>query len=316
MKAKHIIAAATAATAAGGVYLFNYAMKRPKEIPNPREVEKLKPHWDPYLDRIRQEKEWFFAQDIKEVEIKSHDGLRLFATLLEAENPTDKTVLAIHGYKCCGINEFCCYVRFYHNLGFNVLLPDNRAHGKSEGKYIGFGYLDRLDCIAWTNFLVEKYGENSKILLHGISMGAATVMSAAGEENLPVQVVGAIEDCGFSSGWEQLGRSMKDSFKLPQFPLLYSASLISKAVAKYDFKECSAEKALTKAKIPFVFIHGSEDDFVPTDMVYKVYNACASEDKEVYIFDGAKHAMSYFVDTPRYEKIVTELAEKIGMLDK
>ena len=296
---------------AGGVFLFFYALKRPKVGPDPTQVEKMKPHWDPYLERIKNEKEWFFKQKMEEVEITSFDGLKLRGLYIPAENPSKKTILAIHGYKCCGINEYCCYVRFYHGLGYNVMLPDDRAHGKSEGKYIGFGWFDRLDCISWAKYLVKRNGEDSSILLQGISMGSATVMAASGEESLPSQVKGVIADCGFSSAWDEFSYELKHDFHLPVFPMLYWADLVSRVVAKFGFKEDSAVNQLKKTKIPVVFIHGEDDDFVPTEMVYKVSDACAS-DKEVYTFPGAKHAMSYFVDTERYEKIVKDFAQKVN----
>ena len=130
---------------------------------------------------------WINEQEFESIEIQSEDGLTLRAKLLKANNDTDKVIIAIHGYHSYNLREYAYYLKFYHDLGFHILLPDNRAHGNSEGEYIGFGWLDRLDCISWINKVKDHFQKDLQIVLHGISMGGATVLMASGEE-LPSDV--------------------------------------------------------------------------------------------------------------------------------
>ncbi len=295
------------------VVMFKMALTRPKKTPNPRVVDDYSDHMKPFLGFVKEEKDWLFAQNIEEIDIKSFDGLNLKGYFIAAEKPSNKTLLAIHGYKSCALNEYSSYIRMYHEMGFNVLVPDDRAHGKSEGKYIGFGWLDRLDCISWAKYIVNRFGENTSILLHGISMGSATVMNASGEKELPKQVKGIVADCGFCTAWEELAHVMKKDFHLHAFPTLYLASLINRIFNQYHFKENNSIEQVKKAKVPFLFIHGDSDDFVPTAMVYKVYEACASEQKEMHLFKGAAHAESYYVCRDEYVETLKKFVDKIDL---
>ncbi len=296
---------------AAGIGMFCYAIKRPKKGPDPMTMDNYSEHMKPFMDFLKTEKEWLFTTGYDKVEITSHDGLKLKGILVYAPQPSKKTVIAIHGYKNCGINEYGSYIRNYHEMGFNVLVPDDRAHGVSEGKFIGFAWLDRRDCIGWINYIVDKFGEDSSILLHGISMGSATVMNASGEKDFPKQVKAVVSDCGYSCAWNQFKHVLKRNFHLHAFPILYIANAINKIVCGYDFKESSSVNQLKNSKVPFLFIHGGDDDFVPTEMVHEVYEACASEMKEVHVFDGAAHAESYYVCHDEYLKVLKTFIEKI-----
>jgi fermentation-respiration switch protein FrsA (DUF1100 family) len=181
------------------------------------------------------------------------------------------------------------YAYMFHQLGYNVLMPDNRAHGKSEGTLIGFGATDKRDVEAWITQLNDKM-PNQKITLFGLSMGAATVMMASGDD-LPDNVMNIIEDCGYSSVWEELVFQAKDMYNLPAFPILYEVSMMSKIRAGWDYKSASSVDALKKNTLPVLFIHGDKDDFVPTEMVYEVYDATQGP-KELWLTKGAKHAES------------------------
>ncbi|MBP3329391.1 MAG: alpha/beta hydrolase [Clostridia bacterium] len=295
----------------GGIGMFCFALKRPKKGPDPMTMDDYSEHMNPFMDFLKAEKQWLFSTGYDEVEITSFDGLRLKGILVYAPEKSKKTVIAIHGYKNCGINEYSSYIRNYHEMGFNVLVPDDRAHGKSEGKFIGFAWLDRRDCIDWIKFAVNKFGEDSSVLLHGISMGSATVMNASGESDLPKQVKAIVSDCGYSCAWDQFKHVLKRNFHLHSFPVLYVANVINKLINKYDFKENSSVNQVKKASVPFLFIHGGDDDFVPTEMVHEVYNACASIQKEVHVFEGAAHAESYYVCHDEYLKVLRNFINKI-----
>ena len=195
----------------------------------------------------------------------------------------------------------------FHSWGFNVLVPDNRAHGESEGKYIGMGWLDRLDVIKWIDYLIATYG-NIKIILYGISMGAATVMFSTAE-NLPNNVKACIEDCGYTSIWDEFKAIYKKSFKLPTFPILNIANITAKIKAGYSFKEGSVLEAVKKSKIPILFIHGEEDKLVPYNMVEKLYDEASCEKEKISV-KNAGHTESSTVDSELYWNKVKKFITK------
>lgn len=294
-----------------GAGMFCFALKRPKDRPDPTTMDNCKGHMLPFYDFIKTEKDWLFKNGFEKIETTSFDGLKLKGILVYAPTPSKKTVVAIHGYKSCGINEYGAYIRMYHEMGFNVLVPDDRAHGESEGKLIGFAWHDRRDCIGWVKYALNKFGEDSSIMLHGISMGSATVMNASGEKELPHQVKAIVSDCGYSTAWKEFSHVLKRNFHMPPFPIMYVANVINMIFNKYNFNENTPVKQVSKAKVPFLFIHGGDDDFVPTEMVNEVYNACSSAQKELHIFPGAAHAESYYVCHDEYVKVLKDFIDKI-----
>lgn len=269
--------AVTAASVALIDYVCRKRKKKNKDLPS----------------SIKKNFSWLRKQKFKTFQIYSHDGLKLKAKFLPAEKETDKVLIAIHGYHSYNLKEYAHYIKFYHDLGFNILLPDNRAHGESEGNFIGFGWLDRLDCIQWIYKMKEYFDKDLQIVLHGISMGSATVLMASGEQ-LPSDVKCIISDCGFSTLLEEFKHNLNQSH-LPASLLLPTATLLSKKRVGYSFKEASTIDQVKKSYTPTLFIHGDQDDFVPTYMVYDLYNACSAE-KDLLIVEGAKHAESFLVD--------------------
>jgi len=240
--------------------------------------------------------------------ITSEDGLKLTGYYIPASVATTKTVILAHGYTSRG-KDMAMFAKFYHEeLGYNVLMPDARGHGESEGDYIGFGWPERKDYPLWISKVIDTIGSDAQIALHGISMGGATVMMVSGEE-LPEQVKVIIEDCGYSSVYDELSYQLKEMFRLPAFPILNATSILTSMKAGYGFYEASSVSQVKKAEVPILFIHGSEDTFVPTEMVYKVYDACASE-KELLIVEGAGHGMARWVGMEGYDKKVTEFIGK------
>ena len=186
-------------------------------------------------------------------------------------------------------------------------MPDNRAHGESEGTYIGFGWLDRLDCIQWIHQVKDYFHKDLQIVLHGISMGSATVLMASGEE-LPNDVKCIISDCGFTSVLDEFKHELHQRH-IPASLVLPTATLLSKKRVGYSFKEASTIEQVKKSKTPTLFIHGDRDNFVPTYMVYDLYNAC-SADKDLLIVEGAGHAQSYLVDPQLCESTIIEFMNK------
>lgn len=246
-----------------------------------------------------------FDQLTKETLWMTNQGLKQDAWYVPAETATNKTVIVVHGFTN-DKEDMKPYAWMFHELGYNVLMPDNMSHGDSEGQIIGYGWNDRLNVIKWAEMLVEQ-NSDSEITLFGVSMGAATVMMASGEESLPDQVVNIIEDCGYSSVWDELKYQAKEMYNLPAFPILYEVSAISKIRAGFSYGQASSVNQLKNNTRPVLFIHGSDDAFVPTSMVYKNYQATQGE-KELYIVKGAGHAKSFETDPQAYiEKISTFL---------
>lgn len=241
--------------------------------------------------------------------ILSDDNLKLQANYKIQNNETHKWVILIHGYKSNN-NNMMSYGQKYYEQGYNVLLPNNRAHAKSEGDYIGMGWLDKDDIACWVKW-ISKQDKNAKIIIHGVSMGGATTMMISGE-NLD-NVEGYIEDCGYTSVWDIFASELNKRFSLPTFPVLNISSSVSNLQAGYNFKEASSIEQVKKCKKPMLFIHGGKDDFVPTSMVYEVYNV-ADCDKDLYIVDEAGHAEAKDYDVDAYwNKVFSFINEKINI---
>ncbi len=215
-------------------------------------------------------------------------------------------VIAVHGYVDSAISMVPSCKQFLI-FGYNVLMPNLRTHGKSEGKYIGMGWLDRLDLLKWIEHLNKKY-ENIKVILYGISMGASTVMMVSGEK-LPSNVKAIVEDCGYTSVWEEFSDKLKNLFHLPQFPTLYYANLITKIKAGYSLKKASCIKQLKKSVTPILFIHGDKDKFVPFYMLDKLYNSANCE-KEKLIIHNAGHAEAQEINPEKYWRTVKKFIKK------
>ncbi|MBS7577934.1 MULTISPECIES: alpha/beta hydrolase [unclassified Enterococcus] len=247
----------------------------------------------------------FLKRNLEKRSIKN-DGLELNAWWLPNTSKTNKTVIIAHGFN--GSKEdMACYGEIFYQLGYNVLMPDNRGHGSSEGKLIGYGATDKRDYIKWIKQTINK-NPDAEITLFGLSMGAATVMMTSGE-SLPPQVKNIIEDCGYDSVWNELTYQAKEMYNLPKFPLLYEVSAISKMRAGFWYQEASSTAALAKNKLPVLFIHGDNDKFVPTEMVYNNY-AATKGPKELWLVKGAKHANSVEVATEAYINRVSQFLEK------
>lgn len=236
-------------------------------------------------------------------------GLKLVAWYVKNPKPTNKTIVIAHGFG--GQKEWMSeYGQMFINLGYNVLMPDDQAAGKSEGKYIGFGWNDRKDYVRWINQLVKK-DPSVEIAMFGVSMGGATTMMTSGEK-LPKNVKAFIEDCGYDTVKNELDYQAKTMYNLPvvpRFPLVDVVSGISKIKAGYSYGEASSVKQLQKNKLPMMFIHGDADTFVPTDMVYKNYEATKGP-KELWIVSGAKHAQSFQKNPDLYTKKVKDFMDK------
>lgn len=284
---------------AAGNYFYSYAVV-------PTEKDFLSDSSEKKSAELVAAEDWFNDKNNRsEWQLQSKDGLKLSAYYLPTQKDQHKTAIIAHGYMGQA-SDMPQYAKIYHDLGYNVLMPDARGHGKSEGDYIGFGWPERKDYLQWIDRIV-KDDSQSEIVLHGVSMGAATVMMTSGEK-LPENVKAFVEDCGYSSAKDELSYQLKDMFNLPAFPLIPVTSLITKIRAGYFFGEANAVKQLHNNTKPMLFIHGDKDAFVPFSMLDTVYEATKGP-KEKYVVHGAKHAEALSTDPAMYQEKVTEFLE-------
>ncbi len=265
---------------------------------------------DPFDAMLQQGLAWSNEQHFETVTVQSWDGLRLQARFLFVPG-SKKAVLMMHGYLADTMYEFSCGMRYFYEHGYSVLLPAQRAHDESQGEYIGFGVLERYDVLTWSQYLTRRCGADCRILLHGISMGASTVLMASGLP-LPHNVVGIISDCGFTSPEAIMQCVLHRDMRLYGFPILYFARAFSHRYAKFD-TAYSTREALRHSEIPVLFIHGSDDELVPISMTLDNYQACRSP-KRLMVVRGARHGCSYFTDTPAYTRAVEDFASLCGIV--
>ena len=222
------------------------------------------------------------------------DSTRLHALYVKAPRKTSRTAIVVHGYTDCAVDmlHFACF--YNKELGMNVLLPDLHANGKSGGKAMQMGWNDRDDVLRWAAIADNVFKDSTghvRIVIHGWSMGGATTMNVAGE-NTPDYIKCFIEDCGYTSAWDEFSHELDDMFGLPDFPLLYTASALCKIGYGWSFGEASPLRQVAKCRKPMLFIHGGDDDFVPTRMVYPLY-AAKPAPKMLVVFHGSAHAKSF-----------------------
>lgn len=312
---KNIVTAAGILAVAGvgeTVYFYNRTMKR-GNAKTDRTIKMSGTDWEKYFPLMEERKEFVMAQPHRDVHMTSFDGLSLHATYFPAietkSNKVKKAVICFHGYTGEGLSNHMAIADYFLKHGYAILLPDARAHGESEGEYIGFGCLDRQDALGWIEWLIEECGEDIEIMLHGTSMGGATVLMTSGLK-LPDNVRGIVSDCGFTSPKEVFTHVLNNMYHLPAFPAIQGADLLNKKLAGYGMDECNAKHEVKKAEVPILFIHGSADTFVPCSMCHEIYDNCSSPKRKL-IVEGAAHAESYYKDMESYEKALDEFAEEI-----
>ena len=210
-----------------------------------------------------------------------------------------KTAIVVHGWRDCAVRYFFLARMYERDFGYNVVVPNLHAHGLSDGDSIQMGWLDRKDVMVW----LQTY-KTDTMVVHGVSMGGATTMMLSGEK-MPdgVKDVRFVDDCGYTSVWDEFAVQLKDQFGLPAFPLMYSTSLLSKLRYGWSFGEASALEQVKKCRYPMLFIHGEKDTFVPTEMVHRLYDAKTGV-KELWIAKGSGHARSFYDHPQEYTKRV------------
>lgn len=238
----------------------------------------------------------------EDIDIVSDDGLRLHADLIRGRG-TGTVILFFHGYKSDPACDFAAMYDFYRELGHDLIYVHMRAHGKSEGKYIGFGALDRYDVVQWTKKASELFPD-SDIFLHGMSMGASSVLQSADLE-LDGHVRGMIADCGFSDVNTVFRNLVGTIYKLPDKPFVDIFEYVNLLKAGYSFTEANSARSVSAAAVPLLYICGEEDKYVPKSMALEIFNACAS-DKQLLLVPKAGHAACYMCAKEEYQSAVTD----------
>lgn len=279
-----VLAVAAIVVTGGCFYMLDYSLApKPHRTDTAYRFTRLYqnyPETRPWVDSLRK------AKALRDTFVTMPSGERHHALLIG--RGSRKTALVLHGWRNCSI-DFLFLARMYEkDFGYNVVVPDFHAHGLSEGDAIRMGWLDREDMLFWL-----RQHQTDTMVVHGVSMGGATTMMMSGEV-MPsgIKDLRFVDDCGYTSVWDEFTGELQKQFGLPKFPLMYTASLLCKLRYGWSFDEASALRQVAKCRYPMLFIHGDSDDFVPTDMVYRLYDAKAAP-KELWITKDTEHALSY-----------------------
>lgn len=286
------------------VFKTNKLLKRQKEYYVPigkayRPYRDIFINWQKDARKIPHEK----------IEIKSFDGLTLRGKFYEYEKGAPIEIM-FHGWRGNAERDLAGGIQRCFALKRSALLVDQRGQSSSDGYTITFGVKERFDALAWANYVYERFGDSVPIILTGISMGASTVLLAS-ELDLPPTVKGIIADCGYSSAKKIIIKVIKQLY-FPAFIFYPIIKLGAKIYGDFNVEEADCEKALKKAKVPVIFIHGTGDGFVPNYMSEENYNACKTE-KELIFIDGAGHGLSYIIAPDKYIQELKQFNQKIGL---
>lgn len=289
-----------------GFYMLDLALKPTNKGRNIagsyRQMFERYPYLQPWVDSLNR------ASALLDTFVTGDDGARLHALCIAAPTPTHRTAVLVHGYTDNAVRMLMIAELYNRRLGYNVLLPDLRNSGLSDGRHYGMGWLDRFDVLRWLQVAHQRYGTDAEVTLHGISMGAATVMMLSGEA-LPHYVKSLVADCGYTSVWDEFAYRLKTDYGLPPFPLLHITSALCKLRYGWSFGEASALTQVARCRLPILFIHSTADAYVPTAMSYRLYRAKPG-DKELWLPAESAHAMSFRDHTDEYERRVREFVNR------
>lgn len=263
--------------------------------------------YEPYRDRMVAWMKETWAMPHEDMSITSFDGLTLRGKYYECV-PGGPVELMFHGYRGNADRDLCGGVQRCFSLGRNTLIVDQRGCGSSDGNVITFGVKESDDCHRWIDHLIQRFGPDVKIIITGISMGASTVMLAAGRE-LPKQVVGVLADCGYTSA-EDIIKVVIRQMKLPPklaYPFVRLGAVL---FAHFDPNSDSPIEAMKRCKVPVMLIHGEADDFVPCEMSRRNFDACNAP-KKLWTVPGAGHGLSILVDKPGYMRELREFFDPL-----
>lgn len=287
-------------TVTSGAYVFVLACVRKRETPWLDEEKIKKTTFGKYYDYIVASNKWLKDHNAQDIYLNSLDDLKLHGFWVPADDPKG-TILLAHGYRSTPLIDFGFIFEFYHSREFNLLIPHQRSHGESQGRFITFGVKESEDMIGWLRLHNQIFGAYP-LLLSGISMGASTVLYLANRV-LPNNVKGIIADCGFTSPKEIIEEVYKGVIRLPAMPTLWAVEFFTRVFAGFSLTEKDSRKTLANSRYPILLIHGKDDGFVPCRMSQDGFNACSGV-KDILLVDGAEHGLSFVVDSDKYTKAV------------
>ncbi len=282
------------------LYIFNAAFFNPPR----RRHKKIKMDRRQYFalgDKVKEPVRLVSEAEHEKVTVTSYDGYILTGKYFHYNDGAPLDII-FHGYRSNSFNDCGGGYKLAKDLGHNVLLPDQRSHGESGCNIITFGVNERHDCLAWCNYASNRF-KDVKIVISGVSMGAATVLMAS-DLDLPENVKGIIADCGFSRPIDiilEVGRTMGISPKIASPFVTFAAKLLG----GFDIHKTSAVEAVKNAKVPVLIVHGDDDRLVPVEMAYKIFEACNNK-KQLLIVKGAGHGLSYIIDEELYKRTIND----------
>lgn len=289
------------------VYRITFYVDR-RKIDDPYRESAANPKLKINRERIMQLTTEICETPHEDVQIRSFDGLKLRGRFYPTTPDAPITIL-MHGYRSLGARDFCGTFRIFREVGHNILMIDQRAHGASEGHVITFGVYERHDCRAWVDYLIERFGENRKILLVGFSMGAATVLMASSQ--LPASVCGIIADSGYTSPKEIVGKVARDRH-LPSAAVELLAQVGAYLFGHFGLNDSTAEREVTHCSVPILLLHGEDDYFVPSGMSRKIFASIADRcEKQIEIFPNNGHCASYIFHTEKYTETVERFCKRV-----
>lgn len=268
-----------------------------------------KEYYGEFTDNMLNSSKLMESVSHKHVFIKSFDGLKLNGHLYDSF-PNRPIVIFFHGYHGSYLRDGYATFRYCMAHKLNILMIEERAHCKSEGNVISFGINERKDAVTWVEYVKNVMPENTKIILAGVSMGAATVMMASDLVDSDPQILCYIEDCGYTSPKDILINTAK-GMGFPTGLCYPLAKYAARILGRFNVESAKALDSVAKITKPMLFIHGTEDTFVPTPMCEVLYNACSSSNKKMKLIDGAKHAIAGLVGYDEYEEAVNEFLHSV-----
>lgn len=294
-----IVLALAVALTCGGMYMLSYSL-----TPDPnrqdtdsayRQLFRHYPYMAQWTDSMRRN------GVLRDTFVTMPSGERHHALFARCDSAHGRTAIIVHGYKDCAVKFLFLGRMYHHDMGHNILLPDLHAHGLSEGGEIQMGWKDRKDVEHWAKLAAEMFGKG-RTVIHGVSMGAATTMCVSGD-SLPDYISCFVEDCGYTSVWDEFAMQLKEQFGLPEFPLMHATSLLCRLRYGWSFGEASPIRQVAKCQRPMLFIHGDTDSFVPTWMAKPLYEAKPGR-KELWLTAGSEHALSFKNHPKEYKERV------------
>ena len=261
--------------------------------------------YEPFRESMEKWAKETKAMPHEQFSITSFDGLKLYGKYYEYKKGAP-IELMFHGYRGTAQRDLSGGVQRCFKLKRSALIVDQRCSERSEGNVITFGIHEHRDCLYWVDFMVKHFGPDVKIILTGISMGASTVLIAAGQE-LPPNVIGVLADCGYNSAKDIIKKVIKHMGISEEIGYFF-VKLGARIYGHFDLEETSPEKALKNCGIPVIFFHGESDNFVPCEMSRINYDACSGR-KMLVTVPGAGHGLSYPIDPNKY---LTSLRDFFG----